>query len=70
MDTPDFRFDGTCFVEGSLVKSPGGQNIYIYIADGLSKIPDLTMSPETRFLLRSWDPRHLGDAKGDRGTRP
>ena len=44
--------------------------IYIYIADGLSKIPDLTMSPETRFLLRSWDPRHLGDAKGDRGTRP
>lgn len=40
----------------------------IYIADGISKLPDLLLPPRTKELLAAWDPRRLAvDAKGARG---
>lgn len=39
----------------------------IYIADGLSKLPDVTLPVESKRLLAAWDPRHLRADKGARG---
>lgn len=40
----------------------------IYIADGISKLPDLLLPSRTKELLAAWDPRRLGAAeKGVRG---
>lgn len=40
----------------------------IYIADGVSKLPDLLLPSRTKELLAAWDPRRLGvDGKGSRG---
>lgn len=41
----------------------------IYIADGLSKLPDLVLPESTKFLLKAWDPRRLHDERGDRGKK-
>lgn len=39
----------------------------VYIADGVSKLPDLLLSPRSRELLTAWDPRRPSDKKGVRG---
>ena len=39
----------------------------VYIADGLSKIPDIVLPETTKHLIRAWDPRRQDAAKGDRG---
>ena len=40
----------------------------IYIADGISNLPDILLSPHSRHLLRHWDPRRpCTDEKGVRG---
>ena len=57
------RLHGNCPAEG-LVQPPSGR---IYIADGLSKLPDLVLPSSTKHLLSAWDPRRLNDAKGVRG---
>ena len=41
----------------------------IYIADGLSKLPDLLLPDATKVLLSAWDPRRLHAAEGVRGRR-